>query len=100
MSRNYPTLWRDRTAVVPQRSWIEEESQMTCRDLMTSNPAFCTPNDIVSRAAQIMRGEDVGAVPVVSDHMDRRLIGIITDRDIAIKAVADGRDPNTRVESI
>jgi predicted transcriptional regulator len=48
-----------------------------------------------------MRSEDVGAVPIVSDHMDRRLIGIVTDRDIAIKAVADGRDPNTtRIESV
>lgn len=74
---------------------------MKCRDLMTSNPECCTPNDTVARAAQIMRSEDVGPVPVVADHMERKLIGIVTDRDLAIKVVAEGRDPNmTRVESI
>jgi predicted transcriptional regulator len=48
-----------------------------------------------------MRSEDVGPVPVVADFIERKLIGILTDRDLAIKVVAEGRDPNmTRVESV
>lgn len=73
---------------------------MNCRDLMTGNPECCTPDDTVARAAHIMRTEDVGPVPVVADLMDRRLIGIVTDRDLALKVVAEGRDPNTRVEAV
>jgi len=41
-----------------------------------------------------MRREDVGAVPVISDEQSRKLIGIVTDRDLAIKVVAESRDPN------
>jgi CBS domain-containing protein len=66
---------------------------MTCKDVMTANPKCCVPDDNISRAAQIMRDEDVGPIPVVSDHADRKVVGIVTDRDIAIKVVAAGRDP-------
>jgi len=41
-----------------------------------------------------MRREDVGAVPVINDEQQRQLIGIVTDRDLAIKVVAEARDPN------
>jgi CBS domain-containing protein len=74
---------------------------MTCRDVMTSNPQFCVPMDTVARAAQIMRQYDVGPVPVVNDHGERRITGIITDRDLALQVVAMGRDPNyVRVEEV
>jgi CBS domain-containing protein/osmotically-inducible protein OsmY len=74
---------------------------MTCREVMTATPKCCLPDDIVARAAEIMREEDVGPVPVVQDLADKRLRGIVTDRDIAIKMVAAGRDPrSTRVEEI
>lgn len=74
---------------------------MTCRDVMTANPACCVPEDSVARAAEIMRDENVGPVPVVSDHTAKRLVGIVTDRDIAVKAVAAGRDPqSTRVSEL
>lgn len=68
---------------------------MTCRDVMTADPKCCLRDDAVAWAAEIMRDEDVGPVPVVSDPASRRLAGIITDRDIAIKVVAAGRDPRT-----
>jgi CBS domain-containing protein/osmotically-inducible protein OsmY len=74
---------------------------MTCKDVMTANPKFCVPDDPVARAAEIMRVNDVGAVPVVRDHAGKRLGGMITDRDIAIKIVATGRDPRTtRIEEV
>ena len=65
---------------------------MTCKDVMTANPKCCVPDDSIARAAQIMRDEDVGPVPVISNHTDRKVVGIVTDRDIAIKVVAVGRD--------
>lgn len=62
---------------------------MKARDLMTSNPEVVTPDDPVTRAAQIMRDNDVGIVPVVDDRSGMRLQGLITDRDIAIRHVAE-----------
>jgi CBS domain-containing protein len=74
---------------------------MTCREVMTANPSSCVPGDSVAVAAQIMKREDVGPVMVVSDHTDRRLVGIVTDRDLAIKVVAEGRDPHsTRLDEV
>jgi CBS domain-containing protein len=63
---------------------------MKARELMTANPECVTRDDSLQRAAQIMRDHDTGFVPVVDDHDSRRLSGVITDRDIAIRAVAEG----------
>jgi CBS domain-containing protein len=74
---------------------------MTCKDIMTANPSCCLPSDSVAIAAQIMRRNDVGPVLVVSDHQENRLVGIVTDRDLALKVIADGRDPHTtRVDEV
>ncbi len=70
---------------------------MKARDLMTQDPEFVTPDDPVTRAAQIMRDIDVGIVPVVDSRESRRLQGVITDRDIAIRHVAEGHSPECRV---
>ena len=67
---------------------------MKCREVMTENPVCCLPNDSVSQAARVMRREHIGPVPVVNDDRTRELIGIVTDRDLAIKVVAESRDPN------
>lgn len=61
----------------------------TVRDAMTSNPRTADPSQSLADAAQIMKTEDVGSVPVVADG---RLVGMLTDRDIAIRAVAEGVD--------
>ena len=60
---------------------------MNIRDVMTPNPRTVSPGDSIQNAARIMRDYDTGAVPVV-DH--GRPVGIITDRDIVIRAVAEG----------
>jgi CBS domain-containing protein len=74
---------------------------MTCKDIMTPDPVSCLSGDSVAIAAEIMKRNDVGPVPVVSDHNEKRLIGIVTDRDLAINVVAERRDPNsTRVDEI
>jgi CBS domain-containing protein len=65
---------------------------MKVSDLMTSQPATVGPDDPCAKAATLMREEDCGAIPVVKGG---KLIGIVTDRDITIRAVAEGRDPKT-----
>ena len=62
-----------------------------CREVMTKDPACCTPGDTVTKVAGIMKHEDVGSVPVVESASERRLLGIVTDRDIVVKVVAAGR---------
>ncbi len=57
---------------------------MKCVDIMTINPGVCIPEDSVTVAAQIMWDHDCGAVPVVKDTENKELVGIVTDRDIAM----------------
>ena len=61
---------------------------MKARDIMTSTLECVTREDSVQEAARRMRDSDVGALPVVDDRQSMRLIGVITDRDIAIRHVA------------
>jgi CBS domain-containing protein len=70
---------------------------MKARELMTPNPECVTRDDNLVRAAQIMRDVDVGAVPVVDDRTSMRLVGLITDRDIAVRHVAGDNSPDCRV---
>ena len=64
---------------------------MSIRDVMTSEVKACEPTATVAEAAKVMAQEDVGPVPIVEDG---RLTGIVTDRDIVVKAVAEGKDMN------
>jgi len=64
-----------------------------CRDIMTKNPACCLCDESVTRAAKLMKDQDVGSIPVVENRLTRILVGIVTDRDLALKIVAEGRDP-------
>jgi CBS domain-containing protein len=61
-----------------------------CQEVMTRDPVCCEPTDSITRVAALMRKEDVGAVPVVADQVSRRLIGIVTDRDLVTKVLAGG----------
>jgi CBS domain-containing protein len=68
------------------------------KDVMTSDVRSCEPSTTVVDAAKLMAQEDVGPVPVVQDG---RLVGIVTDRDIVVRVVAEGRDPSsTTLEEI
>lgn len=60
---------------------------MNIREVMTPDPRCVTPDESIQAAALIMRDEDTGAVPVVENG---RVLGMVTDRDIVIRAVADG----------
>lgn len=72
---------------------------MQCREVMTENPAVCLRSDSVVTSAILMKAQDVGPIPVVDGAC--KLIGIVTDRDLALKVVAENRDPRlTRVEEV
>jgi CBS domain-containing protein len=80
---------------------LKEDIVKTCGDVMTPDPVCCLATDTVDKAAKIMKMEDVGSVPVTDREETKRLIGIVTDRDLAIHIVAEGLDPrNTRVEQV
>lgn len=68
---------------------------MKCKEVMTVNPSCCLVTDTVHRAAQLMKSEDVGPIPILDDLENRRLEGVVTDRDIVLKLVANDLDPNT-----
>jgi CBS domain-containing protein len=61
---------------------------MKARELMATYPGVVTAGDPLSRAAEIMRDWNVGMVPVVDDTLAMHLVGVITDRDIAVRCVA------------
>ncbi len=70
---------------------------MNVREVMTTNPRCVSPNDSIQSAARIMKEEDTGVVPIVEDG---RTVGVITDRDIVLRAVADGSQANKPVREI
>ncbi len=65
---------------------------MKAREIMTTNPKSVTPDTPLTDAARIMKSEDVGVVPVVDASSSKRLVGVLTDRDIAIRCVAEGKN--------
>lgn len=70
------------------------------RDVMARMPETLRPDDTIHKAARMMRDGDYGAIPIVDDRgVDDAgvLVGIVTDRDIVLKAVAEGRDGNTPI---
>lgn len=66
---------------------------MTVRDVMTASPACCTGATSLTEVAKLMARHDCGEIPVVQADGDRRPIGVITDRDIVVRTLAQGRNP-------
>jgi CBS domain-containing protein len=66
---------------------------MKVREIMTVEPACCTPEAPLNDVARLMVGYDCGQVPVVADQKNKKLVGVITDRDIVSRAVAEGKNP-------
>jgi CBS domain-containing protein len=71
---------------------IPQVTPEKCRDIMTKDPECCLASDSVSAAAQLMKKNDIGVLPVVSSQSTKTLVGIITDRDIAVKVVSEVSD--------
>lgn len=66
---------------------------MKVREVMSSNPVCCLPTDTAEKVAKTLREHNIGSIPVVADQQTRKLIGIITDRDLCCSVVAGGLDP-------
>jgi CBS domain-containing protein len=71
---------------------------MKVKEIMTAVPAVCGPDTPLEEVARTMVGRDCGAIPVVGAG-DKRVAGIITDRDIVVRAIAEGRNPLTLTAS-
>lgn len=72
-----------------------------CNEVMTKNPVCCLPEDLASKAAELMKSEHVGSIPVVENEKTKKLVGIVTDRDLALRVVAAGIDAkSTKVAAV
>lgn len=66
-------------------------------DIMTRDVASVSPNESIRRAAEMMDDLDIGSLPVCDG---RRLVGMITDRDIAVRGLAEGKGPKAKVRDV
>lgn len=70
-------------------------------DVMTKDLVYVLPDESVANVAQLMKKEDIGPILIVDNEENKTLVGIVTDRDLALKVVGEGRDPkNTKVEDV
>jgi CBS domain-containing protein len=73
---------------------------MRAREIMTREPACCTPETTAEEVARLMRDHDCGVIPVVDGPNSKTLVGVVTDRDIALRCVGEGRGPEAPVSSL
>ncbi len=66
---------------------------MFVKEIMTENPACCTKDSTLQEAAKMMKENDCGCIPVVAEMETRKPEGVITDRDICCRTVAEGKNP-------
>jgi len=72
-----------------------------CNEVMTKNPICCLPTDVVEKAAGLMKNENIGSIPVIENEETRKLVGIVTDRDLTLKIVAEMFDvKSTKVAAV
>ena len=71
------------------------------KKIMTKNLVCCLPNDTVTKAAELMKSENVGSIPVIENEQTEKLVGIVTDRDLTLKVLAEGLDArSTKVDVV
>src|SRR5688572_14178964 len=66
-----------------------------CSDVMTKDVVTGTPENTIVEVARLMKTEDIGPVLIVDNEQSKTLVGIVTDRDIVVKVIADGQDVDT-----
>ena len=72
-----------------------------CNEVMTKNPLCCLPEDLATKAAGLMKSENIGSIPVIENEQTKKLVGIVTDRDLTLKILAEGFDAkSTKVEAV
>jgi CBS domain-containing protein len=67
---------------------------MRIRHVMTKEPRCCLPSDSSVKAAAIMRDEKAGVVPVIESEQSHKVIGVVTDRDLCMGIIAEGKNPS------
>lgn len=67
------------------------------RDIMTDSPAVATAETTARDAARMMEDNDCGSLPVVEGRDSMKLVGMVTDRDLALRILGRGQDPNTPI---
>ena len=70
------------------------KSRIKCREIMTKSVRTASPGDTIRQVAELMRDGDMGAVPILDND---KLVGIVTDRDIVVRSVAEGHDASTPI---
>jgi CBS domain-containing protein len=73
---------------------------MLAKEIMTRDPQCCTPTDTLQIAARLMADFDCGCLPVVERTDRNRVVGVLTDRDIAVRGVARGKLPDSKVNDV
>jgi len=73
---------------------------MQAKEIMSRDPQCCTPGDTLQNAARLMADHDCGCLPVVESADRKRVVGVLTDRDIAVRAVARGKSPDSKVNDV
>ena len=94
--RASPRGWRGRPGEGRARAGGDSD-RIRAWQIMTEDPTTVTPDTPLTVAAQLMRELDVGVIPVVDDDAEGRLVGVITDRDMVVRCLADGKDGRTAV---
>ena len=61
---------------------------------MTKNPICCHPDDTASFVAQLMESQNIGSIPVIENEQTKKLVGIVTDRDLVLQIIAKGQNAN------
>jgi CBS domain-containing protein len=69
-------------------------------DIMSPDPACCTPESTARAAATLMKEHDCGSIPVVENQQTKRIVGTVTDRDLAVRGLAAGKGPETTVRQL
>ena len=91
-----PTVTTGRKCLSEDEDWGGINLQ-TVRDVMTTDVEYCTPLDNVYEVAVKMRDLDVGAIPIVENG---RLVGLITDRDLVVRGIAEKRSGSNQVTNV
>src|SRR5262245_39864821 len=81
---------RHMIAAMTHPAFSRTEVHMKVRDVMSTKVNLASPDDTIQRAAQLLAKSDCGALPVGEND---RLVGMITDRDITVRAIAQGKQP-------
>jgi len=79
---------------------LKENPLKKCNEVMTKKPVCCLPNDSVVTTAELMKSENIGSIPVIENEQSHKLVGIVTDRDLALKIIAGGLDAKSTKVSV